>query len=1045
MASERLVPRNTPQRSQRSRYERALEFISKGQIGAAAKVMEESPRATLETDDQWQALLKTYVDGSFSFKHVATTPSDTPTERLTCDETLLNIVLAKMSKRNSAGGCSGIRAKDLSAIPDSKKEHMLELVNSLLSNDRSIPDHVRALLRSSRGVALLKSETDPHRLRPIAMGELVCKVAAVVALTLLEREIDAAIDKDDQGHRRANGTQTVLHSLRELVAAWPGAVVLQLDFTNAFGSLRRESIADVVKRKCKRLLEFLAFRYADGNDVWYERDAGTRRVPHKIVQTEGLAQGCPLSPALFSMTLSDALIEVRDWIKSRGFIFTYLDDLSVVVFDPTMVPEAVRRIKEATAKIGLSVNESKSTVFSKNLAKAELGALAASVNLRPTQDLRALGGLAAGDHAAFLNESLDALKSISDKYKEALAEIKQMKSKEAAQAAIGLTQLLADSLSKRTGYLARVTEPSVFLPFAARADWLMLDCFVELFANHEHAKQFPDFVAQTQRLRALIPAPESVKTVSHMDTAYFNAKRVNKITTQDWDKDASRALAALLRVLLPVRMGGLGITSSTLISHPSFVASMTRSEDKIRNVLGRAHAINKDIRDYDESVMSERLGTGTTCPSLRDAAMGMGLDPAIEPNLPKTDPRAARCRQENQTILSNKMYQTVWDDLTALTAAYDTSLRSSIELVSCSERAGRGFVRAVQCWKGNRIDWEIFTDWVALRLGLRPPLPNTCKLCNKDLRDQNPLVHAGGCRYSGINTVGHAMLVEGVTAGLTAKGVRCSTSEPRFDNFRAYFKRKEGSKDKDAKVRADIRTINTPVNLFLDVCVTVQKPKGLTLETALKHGVMADLAEKNKYAQMKAWSTDDTFIPLAFDRLGGMTSRTYKVLMRMRPYTSEPNDDPKTPDGKEAAAAAKRTEQKRLFECISLSLARGASEAFLKMRNGTIAADKKQERDRARIMEPVTEILPAIRALIDNEDEDKDSSDADANDDAEADDFTSNGDRDDDAGREDAVQDAQELPTIRVVVLNADDDDDDHDVDSSKEGGPRAEDGVDLD
>lgn len=91
----------------------------------------------------------------------------------------------------------------------------------------------------------------------------------------------------------------------------------------------------------------VTFRDADGDDF-------------EIPSTRGVSQGCPLSPALFQLVMSDVVREIR---RKYGICFSYLDDNTIILTSVSHAIDVLEIIKRDAAKVGLELNLSKCVVF----------------------------------------------------------------------------------------------------------------------------------------------------------------------------------------------------------------------------------------------------------------------------------------------------------------------------------------------------------------------------------------------------------------------------------------------------------------------------------------------------------------------------------------------------------------------------------------------------------------------------------------------------------------------------------------------------------
>ena len=150
--------------------------------------------------------------------------------------------------------------------------------------------------------------------------------------------------------------------MHKCLLAWvtlrPAAIVLKLDFRNAYNSAIRSAILRAISARCPDLSPIARCILADVTIHWWY---GDETVAAAIHAERGVGQGSPFSPALFAILIADALDAVRDELRtvdpSVG-VLSYLDDIYIVV-----APDAAGRALEAVdrnfAPLGLTINPGK--------------------------------------------------------------------------------------------------------------------------------------------------------------------------------------------------------------------------------------------------------------------------------------------------------------------------------------------------------------------------------------------------------------------------------------------------------------------------------------------------------------------------------------------------------------------------------------------------------------------------------------------------------------------------------------------------------------
>ena len=166
-------------------------------------------------------------------------------------------------------------------------------------------------------------------------------------------EMATLLSPHQLGYGVSKGAEAAVHAARfYLRNIGSNKVLLKLDFTNAFNSIRRDKMLEAVQRLAPSIYPFVHSVYSSPSSLFWS---------DKIIQSsEGVQQGDPLGPLLFCLTIH----HVCSLLKSELCIFC-LDDgtLGGALSD---VLHAIEVIKKEAGIFGLDLNPQKSEVISIN-------------------------------------------------------------------------------------------------------------------------------------------------------------------------------------------------------------------------------------------------------------------------------------------------------------------------------------------------------------------------------------------------------------------------------------------------------------------------------------------------------------------------------------------------------------------------------------------------------------------------------------------------------------------------------------------------------
>ena len=253
----------------------------------------------------------------------------------------------------SAGGPDGLRPQHLKDLTSASAERGgKELLGALASftlhvMEGSTPCEVQPFFF---GASLIPLKKKDGGIRPIAVGQTLRRLAAKCASFRATGSMSALLAPHQLGVGIPLGCEAAAHAARIFLHDMvTGNVLLKLDVSNAFNTLRRDKMLSAVKDVAPDLFRFVYSAYARPSSLYCGN--------HVISSAEGVQQGDPLGPLLFCLTIHPIVSR----LKSCFTVF-YLDDGSLggPVQD---VLSDLRLVEEEAAKLGLQLNYSKSELI----------------------------------------------------------------------------------------------------------------------------------------------------------------------------------------------------------------------------------------------------------------------------------------------------------------------------------------------------------------------------------------------------------------------------------------------------------------------------------------------------------------------------------------------------------------------------------------------------------------------------------------------------------------------------------------------------------
>ena len=226
----------------------------------------------------------------------------------------------------------------------------LSLFSSLVIQGK-IPTSIRPFFFGANLIALEKKDGG---IRPIAVGCTLRRLVAKIAGNKVTDDMSSLLAPQQLGFGVKGGAEAAVHAARQYLHSLPpDMLLLKLDFSNAFHSIRRDKMLLAVRKLAPELYPLVHSAYSSPSSLFWGDKV--------ILSAEGVQQGDPLGPLLFCLTLHDLISELNSEL-----VLGYLDD---VTFGGSLadVSRDVKHFEQAAEQLGLKLNHEKMKVITNDL------------------------------------------------------------------------------------------------------------------------------------------------------------------------------------------------------------------------------------------------------------------------------------------------------------------------------------------------------------------------------------------------------------------------------------------------------------------------------------------------------------------------------------------------------------------------------------------------------------------------------------------------------------------------------------------------------
>ena len=193
-------------------------------------------------------------------------------------------------------------------------------------NQAQLPPTISQVLGLGRIVALQKPN---GRVRGIVVGDLLRRMVARCLAQTYATPIHQACQPHQFALSTRAGTEAVVHALTAATEQTPDLTILSIDGIGAFDTISRQAMLQGLATvpEANRCIPFVRMFYAQPSAyIWHDNTGAA----HTILQAEGGEQGDPLMPALFSLGQQAALQRAQQELQEGEHLFAFLDDVYVL-------------------------------------------------------------------------------------------------------------------------------------------------------------------------------------------------------------------------------------------------------------------------------------------------------------------------------------------------------------------------------------------------------------------------------------------------------------------------------------------------------------------------------------------------------------------------------------------------------------------------------------------------------------------------------------------------------------------------------------------
>lgn len=334
----------------KSVYKLAENKISNGEIRSAVRILSSDDTLAPNNAATFEELKAKHPPPSRPLQFPAPPPENH--EHFTTNEDLVLQGIMSFQCGSAAGidGISPQHLKDLisKSAGDSGPRllsSITDLCNFMLSG--KVNQNFTQFLYGASLCALKKKDGG---IRPIAIGSCFRRLVSKLGCRMVSEQLADYFSPNQLGFSIKGGCEAAVHSVRTYVRQNQTAeVLLKLDVRNAFNSVERDILCNMIIDKIPKLYPYLWQCYGSHSKLFFNEKP--------LESCVGCQQGDPLGPAIFSL----AIHPIIENLKSDLNIW-YLDDGTLAGSRINVLTD-LKTVLDEFQKIGLNLNFSKSELY----------------------------------------------------------------------------------------------------------------------------------------------------------------------------------------------------------------------------------------------------------------------------------------------------------------------------------------------------------------------------------------------------------------------------------------------------------------------------------------------------------------------------------------------------------------------------------------------------------------------------------------------------------------------------------------------------------